>query len=53
MGNTDDNTTIRIQKDVKKQLDAIGQRGESFNDIIKRLLNAFGMPITNIDSISK
>jgi len=31
-------TTIQINRELKKYLDEEGKRGESFNDILKRLL---------------
>jgi len=35
-----DNTElIRIKKSVKDKLDKLGKKGDSYNDIIERLLN--------------
>jgi predicted CopG family antitoxin len=33
-------TTIQVDLDVKEQLRALGRMGESYNDVIKRLLVA-------------
>lgn len=35
---TDDETSIRIKKSTKTKLDKEGKFGESYNDIIERLL---------------
>lgn len=35
---TDDETSIRIKKSTKAKLDKEGKFGESYNDIIERLL---------------
>jgi len=33
-----DYTSIRVEKEIRDELDALGKRRESYNEIIKRLL---------------
>lgn len=35
---TEGKTTIEIKRNTKSKLDKIGKKGESYNDIIERLL---------------
>ena len=35
---TDDTTTIEVKKTTKAKLDKLGKKGDSYNDIIERLL---------------
>lgn len=35
---TDDTTTIELKKTTKAKLDKLGNKGDSYNDIIERLL---------------
>lgn len=54
-----DNTTIQIDRDVKQILDRMGVRGESMNDIIKRLIdisnnsNTVDLKTATVDSHGK
>lgn len=36
-----DKTTIQIEKDVREGLKALGKKGETYGDIIKRLIMAW------------
>lgn len=34
-------TSIRVEKEVRDRLDGLGKRRESYNEIIKRLIDSF------------
>lgn len=36
-----DSTTIKISKELKERLNALGRKGDTYEDIIWRLLKAF------------
>lgn len=36
----DDITTIKVKRDTKERLDKLGAKGESYDDILVRLLNS-------------
>ena len=52
MTNTSEITTLRIKKTTRDLIDSLGQRGESFDDIIRRLAEYYqdtrGKPIQEL-----
>lgn len=36
-----DYTSIRVEKEIRDKLDALGKRRESYNEIIKRLIDFY------------
>ena len=39
------NTTIRISQETKKRLECLGKKGETYETIIRRLLEVVGPPV--------
>lgn len=38
---SDKYTSIRVEKEIRDKLDALGKRRESYNEIIKRLIDSY------------
>lgn len=41
MAKYNDNTTIQLSKKMRDELKALGAKGETYDDIIKRLIKAY------------